>query len=139
MEVDTLAVVMLLGVTFTEAHAWLHNTEQANTATVAEHLSIWFWQQRQRMLGEELAVYRARTRLMDAILAAIGAQEVQEQQSKEQRTEDARGNVSRHSKMLGHRCPQSRANGWMHSQRRGSQAQCPVQRSRGTCGYCHPI
>ena len=42
MDVGTLAVVMLLGFTFSEARAWFTNTEQQEGAQTAERLCMWF-------------------------------------------------------------------------------------------------
>ena len=78
MEVDTLMVIMSLGVKFTKAHVWFRNTGQAEASTTAQRMSSWFWEQRQRMLGEDPTVRRAQTRLTEARVAAIGAQEARE-------------------------------------------------------------
>ena len=53
IEVGTPAVVMSLGVPFSQARAWFTNNEQQDGAQSAERVSIWFCQHRQQMLGEE--------------------------------------------------------------------------------------
>ena len=60
MEVPALNVVMAMEVTYTEATAWFQNTEQQEVARTAEMLAVWFWLQRQSMLGEDPDVYSAR-------------------------------------------------------------------------------
>ena len=84
MEVDTLTVIMSLGVTFIEARVWFRNTRRAEAPTTAQRMSSWFWEQWQHMLGEDPSVQTARTRLTEARVAAVGAEEAQEQRSKQQ-------------------------------------------------------
>ena len=90
MELGTLSAVMALGVTFTEVRAWFCNTEQPKVAHTAERLSIWFWQRRQHMLGEDPAVNAARLRVVRATAATVGQQEAHKRCTKFQRKENAR-------------------------------------------------
>ena len=89
MKVGTLSVIMALGVTFTEAQSWFRNTEQQEAAHTAERLSIWFWQHRQHMLGEDLAVNAASMRALRVTAATVGQQEAHERRFKAKRKEHA--------------------------------------------------
>ena len=74
----TLSVVMAVGLTFTDARARLFNTEQHGLTNTAEKLSMWFWQHRQHMLGEDPTMNAARMHTMRATTATMGQQEARE-------------------------------------------------------------
>ena len=66
------------------------NMEQKEAPRSAQILAVWFWQQMQCMLGEDLAVDHARRRAAKTRFAAVGQQEAQERHTKQHKNEKAR-------------------------------------------------